>query len=127
MPAALARTLTPEQRDLLWNEAWLELEVQTGICEQGEGGRAELCDALQRASDFVRLYDDLGWEEVDERESYTLSMADDQLERIGAYLRTSARELLRDETTGPFAENCPDRIDHNLEVLHVVQAIGGDT
>lgn len=119
MPDAIVVTLTPYERDLLWREARYELDFQTRM----DDDRETVVAGLARVQDFVRLFDDLGWEERDERTSYELTLPREQLRRVLGWLSETAEELLHDETAGPFAGGRPQHVDGDLELLHTARQI----
>lgn len=115
-------TLTSYQRDHVWREARLEFDFQ--LAE--DSSREEILTGITRLQDFVRLFDDLGWERNDDRLSYPLTMPGDQRQRIAGYLEETAANLLYDETTGPFAGSWPQYVDQDLELLHTAKLIAGE-
>lgn len=115
------RTLTREQRDCLWREGRYELELET----HADSGREQLLAEARQVEDFVALYDDLGWDEADDRQSYTLTMPDEQLRRIGERLRETACSLLRDDVAGPFGGR-REYVDEDLDLLHASRLILGE-
>ena len=119
--ATYRRTLTREQRDLLWQEAVYDCEPD-GDFDQG---REVLLEAAQTIRDTVRLYDDLGWNEQDGREVYTLTMPDDQLERILGRLTKDACELIQYGLDGPFPKHDPNYLRRNIGFLHTCLAVEG--
>ena len=119
--ATYRRTLTREQRDLLWHEAVYD-------CDHGghfDHGREALLKAAQTIQDTVRLFDDLGWSEQDDRDIYTLTMPDDQLERILGRLTNSACELIDDDLDGPCPKQDPTYLHRNIGFLHVCLEVEG--
>lgn len=122
-------TLTTEQRDRLWHEGQYELQADlagfTMTRAACAASREELLAAAERVGDFIALYDDIGWERVDEREVYTLSMPDDQLRRIGERFQEVARDLLRDDTAGVY-ESLRENTDQDLELLQTSRLILGE-
>jgi hypothetical protein len=93
-------TITREQRDALYAEVVLMI---ASPCEalMGALGGARIEEALAtraRLNDELRLLDDLGWWPVDERETYALTMPQEQLERVVSAFLTGTEGSLRDYT-----------------------------
>lgn len=118
--ATFHRTLTREQRDQLWEQARYDFEPSTEF----ELGREEILEAVQTIEDTIRLYDDLGWEEVDPRTSYTLTMPDEQLERIIGRLTHDACGVIHDQLDHPWCR-APDYPERDIAFLHTCLAIEG--
>ena len=79
----MRRTISREQRDALYSELLLDLSGIDDIdmlLSTGRGKAAhEMAGGMREA---MRLLDDLGWERIDPRETYELTMPDDDLERL---------------------------------------------
>jgi hypothetical protein len=95
-------TFTREQRDAVRADLLLDLtEIRAvhRLLSVGKFVEAQRC--RQRFEEDMRLLDDLGWEEIDERERFELTMAPEQLaavlrrllERAGEDLDCARREL----------------------------------
>ena len=75
-------TLTRHQRDVLYRAVKLDLSGIGDISLMLSVWRGEAARELRdRYVDDMRLLDDLGWDRLDRRESYELTMPRDQLER----------------------------------------------
>ncbi len=76
----MAGTLTRDQRDALRADVILELKGIDDFGRMFEKGRPEAAERMRRKfEENARLLDDLGWEELDERESFELTMPPDRL------------------------------------------------
>jgi hypothetical protein len=91
MAPTLQRTLTREQRDLVWHEGQFYFP---GDDPERDWGRERLLAHITRIEDLIGLYDDLGWEETDERDSYELTLAADRLERVLRALLEDAEYMI---------------------------------
>lgn len=92
----MRRTLTRDERDALWGSCRLALrglsDIPMLIDKRGEGAR-EIAD---RYWSYMRLLDDIGWGQLDPRDSYRLTMSDDELERLLRKELGHAEGCLRD-------------------------------
>ncbi len=91
----MAVNLNREQRDTLRFAALLDLSDVGSISRLLEKGKA--AEAERRRSRFeedMRLLDDLGWEELDDRRRFPLTMPEEQLEAVLRRLLGPAEEGL---------------------------------
>jgi hypothetical protein len=87
----MAITITAGQREAIWGEVMADLTGIGDIYTLADGGDVE--DALRlrrRYEDAMRLLDDLGWTEHDEREQVVITVPGDALGRAVARLAAAA-------------------------------------
>lgn len=93
----MAVILTRQQRDVLRSTVLLELSSIGDIPRMLEFGKPEGAQRLRRRLEEVMLLlDDLGWEELDEREWFGLTMPRDQLEPLLRRFDHEAERALED-------------------------------
>jgi hypothetical protein len=138
----MRRTLNRDERDVLYRDADLALsaldDVHNQIRNFGGEGAQETADGCRP---YMRLLDDIGWERVDSRETYRLTMPDDELEPFMRYLLERAEGAFRDSVDGAFdrsrwhpmsdekwEEHCVDmrqQIDEDLDLRLACSAVLG--
>lgn len=140
------RELARDQRDVLWRDLVdFVLRCDFGdvvtTLEAGDGAQARELAANFR--DGMRVLDDLGWDKLDPRDSYTLTTGDDQLRRLLEHCRQQARGYLQDEHSldrdqfahyewddDEWAQHCEESrrlIDHQLDLCRVCDYVLEET
>lgn len=117
MTRVLKRTLTKAERDLLWAEAHFEYGVGAFVCDGPNIDRDEVQAQITLFQECTALYDDLGWQEHDNHESFSLTMSDELLQRIGARLRQTGASLLRDALKKPSAPAPREEVERDRLLL----------
>ena len=118
----MAVALTREQRDTLRSTALLELSAIGDIPRMLRFGNAEGAQRLRRRLEGIMLLlDDLGWEGLDERERFELTMPREQLEPLLRRFDQEAERALEDGRRE--LEAVPDRSDP--EPSQTLRAIRG--
>jgi hypothetical protein len=103
-----ARILTREQRDALYKSWVMAMDAGSIDMQFVHGGGRGARETADNARLWMRLLDDLGWERDDERDSFPITMPDEQLlplirrelEEIDAELRQVAEGEVRSEEDG---------------------------
>jgi hypothetical protein len=79
----VAVTLSRDERDALRADVLFELTTVGDIAKAVRSGNAAEARRLRVCfEEDMRLLDDLGWEEIDERERFELTMAPEQLAAV---------------------------------------------
>ena len=133
----MRRAISREQRDALYSELLLDLSGIDDIdmlLSTGRGKAAqEMAGGMREA---MRLLDDLGWDRIDPRETYELTMPDDDLERLilryrerlEADLAWRAQELRRgrpdaEQEAAEWRDDVRCSIDEALDVRSACLAV----
>lgn len=124
----MSATITKEQRDVLYHSAMLDLSAVGDIhVNRLNGNDARARELSQRFRVTMRLVDDLGWVEEDERDAYVLTMEGADLAAAMQRLLTEVEDEL-EEISGYVAagkESTCDRgqMDQDLEVIVACRSV----
>ena len=142
----MAVTLSRDERDALRADVLFELTTVGDIAKAVRSGNAAEARRLRVCfEEGVRLLDDLGWEELEERESFTLTMPLERLEAMLRRFRDRAEEDLdscrrelnvarhpwqKERDYEHALDSIRQEIDHNLDVrsacLTALEAVGAE-
>ena len=142
----MAVTLTRDERDALRADVVFELGSVDELGRAARAGTATAAKAIRHLfEEDMRLLDDLGWAEDDERESFTLTMPLEQLKAVlqrfcdqaEADLESCRKELKvprhprqKEEDYVEGVEAIREEIDHKLDVrsacLTALEAVGAE-
>ncbi|MBN1608677.1 MAG: hypothetical protein JW940_18760 [Polyangiaceae bacterium] len=110
--------LNRRERDLLHDEVMLDftslgditVTIKNGNCAEAQGLR-------QRFEDDFRLLDDIGWNPLDGRDSYTLTMPPEQRERLFRRILDGVDGCLRDFSPELSPNVPPEAIEEEKRII----------